>query len=150
MKLIQIRRLSVLAFLTMFVAACTSIHISKIDPQAYPMRLVCIEENPEVTVDGFVIAVQNGFQRHGIPSKVFVGSTAPQGCEYVLQYTARRGWDMVSFLKYAEIRVSHQGMLVGSATYRHAGGFGFNKYASTETKVYRLTDKLLVGFTPSR
>lgn len=116
------------------------------DPARNPDPLICIVQNPEVTVDGFLSIVQQEFQRHGIRTSAYAGSALPATCDYQLQYSARRGWDMVTYLKFAELRITRNGELVGAATYRHAGGFGLNKYASAETKMRRLINKLLAGF----
>jgi hypothetical protein len=129
--------------------ACTSIRVTDVDPAQHRMERVCIVENPEVTVDGFLSIVQQEFLRHGIRTNAYSGSTMPTDCEYHMQYSARRGWDMVTYLKFAELRITRQGELVGAATYRHAGGFGLNKYASTEKKLRRLIDRLLVKYPNS-
>ena len=142
-------RIATLVLLAGLSAACTSIHVTNVDPTRHQMPHVCIAENSAVTVDGFLSIVQQEFQRHGIRTSAYSGSTMPIECEYQLQYSARRGWDLVTYLKFAELRITRNGELVGAATYRHAGGFGLNKYASTETKMRRLIDKLLVGFPGS-
>jgi hypothetical protein len=140
------RRTALLALVTCTAFACTSIRVTNIDPTRNPASRICIVENPEVTVDGFLSILQQEFLRHGIRTNAYAGASIPSDCEYQMQYSARRGWDMVTYLKFAEIRILRQGELVGAATYRHAGGFGLNKYASTEAKLRRLIDKLLVGF----
>lgn len=144
----QARRVGILpaVLLACSVAACTTIQVTNVDPARDRLQRVCIVENPAVTVDGFLTILQQEFLRHGIRTNAYPATAVPADCEYQMQYTARRGWDMVTYLKFAELRITRSGELVGAATYRHAGGFGLNKYASTETKMHRLIDKLLVGF----
>jgi hypothetical protein len=84
---------------SMFVIdGCTSVDVQKVEATKYPMTLVCIKQNPQVLVDDFLSVVEDGFQRHGIETEVYENAT-PKTCEYVLDYTATRGWDLVPFLK---------------------------------------------------
>lgn len=131
--------------LAVLLSACTSVRVSSVDPRYKPIRRVCIERNPKVMVEDFVWVVEDGFRRHGIATAVH-DSPVPSDCEYVLTYTALRGWDMATFLKYAELRLRNGEQTIGSATYQHRGGFGLNKWASTESKMTPVIDELLAAF----
>jgi hypothetical protein len=124
------------------LGACTTVRVTPVDRAAHPIDRVCIERNPKVVVDGFVTVLQNGFRRNGIETEVYDGAM-PAECRYALTYTARRGWDAVPYLKFAELRLTDHATEIGTATYRHAGGFGLNKWASTESKLDPVIDQLL-------
>jgi len=49
-------------------------------------------------------------------------------------------------MNYAELRLKHGAKTIGSATYRHAGGFALNKWASTESKMHPVIEQLLAGY----
>jgi hypothetical protein len=124
------------------LSGCTTVRVQPIDPATPPLERVCIERNPKVIVADFVPVVQAGFERHGIATAVY-DPPLPEDCEHVMTYTARRGWDFVPYLKYAELEVRNRRQAIGSATYRHAGGLGLNKWASTRAKMTPVIDALL-------
>jgi hypothetical protein len=124
--------------------ACTVVHVSPLDPRDRPTKPVCIERNAKVIVEDFLPAVEDGFRQHGIQTAVYDPPLPPQ-CQYVLTYTARQSWDIVRFMSYAEVRLRDSEKTIGTATYRHRGGFGLNKWASTESKMRPVIDKLLSG-----
>jgi len=107
-----------------------------------PPSSVCIEKNSEVRVTDFLAVLIAGFRRHGIETRV-VGPPADEDCAYVVTYSARRSWDLVSYMNYAEVRVSRNGEMLASATYSHAGGYAFNKYRGTRAKINPVIDELL-------
>ncbi len=56
---------------------------------------------------------------------------------------------MVSFLRYAELRLRDREKTIGTATYRHRGGLGLNKWASTRSKMRPVIDQLLSAKPPA-
>ena len=120
---------------------CTVRHASPLAPR--PDRL-CIQRNRAVTVPEFLSTLQTVLRERGVESAVYDGDTAPSGCAYVMTYTARRGWDIVSFLKLVELTVTRRdGTMVGHSVWRHRGGFGLNKWAGNRGKIERAVDDLL-------
>ena len=115
----------------LFVTACTVTHVERVGIPSHRIPLVCIEENADVQVDDFLQVVQNSLRRHGIRSWVFAASP-PQKCDYFLNYTARRSWDLLPFLSYAKLTLRHGSRVVGSALYR-----------GTRHKIAPLIDELL-------
>src|SRR6185437_16522616 len=97
-------RLMALVLGLALIAGCTSVNVKTIDPAKYPVKLVCIQRNPEVQIREFLGVVEDGFQRHGIETEVLDSDPTPR-CEYVLTYVAIRGWDMATFMKHAELRL---------------------------------------------
>lgn len=133
------------AVVSVAAIGCTTVQVAPVDRAAHPIGSVCIERNERVAVAGFLSIVEDGFSRHGIRTRTYSTGLVPDDCRYVLTYTARRGWDFVPFLKTAELRLRRDGLTVGSASYRHRGGLGLTKYASTRSKVEPLVRELLSG-----
>ena len=130
-----------------FTSACTVVRVSAVDPRDRPTKPVCIEKNSKVIVEDFLPVVEDSFRRHGIQTAVY-DPPVPAQCQYVLTYTARQSWDMVRFMKYAELRLRDGERTIGTATYRHRGGFGLNKWASNESKMTPVIDRLLAERLP--
>jgi hypothetical protein len=143
--ILMLNKVGTLVTLTL-ISACTTVNVSEVDASANRISDVCVERNERVQVSDFLRIVEQGFLRHGIETSVYEGK-APENCEYVLSYTAERGWDIKPFLDYAELRLKHRSKTIGTAEYRHSGGFGLNKWASTETKMTPVIDRLLAGYT---
>jgi hypothetical protein len=133
---------------TLVLSACTTVNVHKVDAAAYPLDLVCIEENPDVRVSDFVNVLEDGFQRHGIKTLIYK-TQAPEKCRYTLWYTARRGWDLAPFMNFAELRLRVGDETIALATYKHSGGFALNKWASTQSKMDPVLDELLANFGTS-
>lgn len=123
------------------LAGCTSVQVNNVDTSVHDIDHVCIQRNPKVIVSDFLGVLQQGLMRHGIQSSVH-DAPLPEHCSYSLQYTAERGWDLAPYLDHAEIYLNKDGRLIGSADYRHSGGFGLNKWASTATKMNPVIDQL--------
>ena len=132
---------SILALIT----GCTSVNVRPVS-SGLDITDVCIEENPKVIVEDFLSVVRNGFDRHGIATKV-VARPAPKECEYVLTYTALKNWDLGTYLHYAELRLERSGRIVGSAEYQLAGkgGLSLMKWQGTKTKMDPVIDELLAN-----
>jgi hypothetical protein len=127
----------------LMLAGCTVRHAS---PLAQRPERLCIQRNPAVVVSEFLPTLQEALRDRGVQTAVYDGNTAPDDCPYVLTYTARRGWDMVSYLKLVELTVTRRdGTTVGHALWRHRGGFGLNKWAGSRGKIQRTVDDLLAA-----
>jgi hypothetical protein len=134
----------------MLVSACSSVRVDRVPPDVLrDMRRVCIERNPRVIVTDFLSVVQDGFRRHGIETAVY-DSPLPPDCQFVLSYTARQGWDLVNYLKYAELTLRDRDRTVGTAEYRHRGGLASSKWADTYTKISPVVDELLSAAPAAR
>ena len=129
----------------MLIVGCTSIDVRKVDADKYPLTTVCIIENPKVLVDDFFPLLEKGFNRHGIAVELYSGSVS-KCCKYSLRYTARRSWDFVPYLSLAKLELKQHKKIIGTAQYRHHGGFALTKYAGTESKMNPVIDELLSGF----
>ena len=134
------------ALIIFIFTGCTSISVRPID-SGINITNVCIEENPKVIVGEFLTVVRNGFDRHGIDTKV-VATPAPKECEYVLTYTALKGWDIAPYMHHAELRLERNGQFIGSAEYHLTGkgGLDLTKWDSTKSKMDPVIDELLRNF----
>ncbi len=127
------------------VSACTSISVQPVDP-ALNVNHVCIQDNPQVIIDGFVEYLQDDFQRHDITTEV-IGTQRPRHCEYVLSYTARRSWDITAYMSTASLNMTRNGRSIASVNYRlkGKGGLSLTKFQGTESKLDGMVDELLAG-----
>jgi hypothetical protein len=138
-------KIPALALLAVFLGGCTSIQVRPVDASKHPIKIVYVQQNPKVKVEDLLRVVEDGFQRHGIGTKIATGEP-PADSDYLLTYTATRSWDGVPWLKHVELRLKRGAMQVGSATYHHRGWFGVNKYAGTRTKLNPVIDEMLADF----
>ena len=127
------------------LSGCTSISVQPVS-DSHKISEICIEENPKVVVEEFLNVVRDGFDRHGIATRVIRGPI-PADCSYVLHYTALKKWDMAVYMHHAELWLEHDGRKIGSATYhlRGSGGASLMKWQSTKTKMDPVIDELLGG-----
>ena len=123
------------------LSACTSINVDQLHDSTKVTK-ICIEENPKV-FSGFLPTVERMINDKGYQTQKF-SSNKPEGCDLIMRYTARRSWDVTTYLSLAEVDLfDMEGFKVASADYRHKGGLGFNKWASVETKMTPVIDELL-------
>ena len=128
------------------LSACTSMSGQPVDP-ALNVQHVCIQDNPQVIIDGFVGYLQDDFQRHGISTEV-IGTQRPRNCEYVLSYTARRSWDLTTYMSTAAISLTRNGRSIANVNWRlkGKGGMSLTKFKGTESKLDDIVDQLLAGY----
>jgi hypothetical protein len=124
------------------LSACTSVQVSPIDP-ALTLSHVCILKNPEVQVADFLQVVEDGFARNGVTTEVFSGKK-PEHCEFVLNYTALRSWDISPYLSHAELRITQNYRRVAAASYHldGKGGLSLMKWEGTKAKMDPVIDQL--------
>ena len=136
-------RLIAAAMLCVAATGCTSM---RVQPAATRIEHVCIRDNPKVQIEDFITVLQSGFQRHSISSEVF-SDPPPQRCEFLLNYTARRSWDIVPYMSLAELSIFSDGRQIASAHYhlRGKGGLSLTKFQGTKAKLDPLIDQLLAS-----
>jgi hypothetical protein len=132
------------------LTACTAIDVRPVSASEN-LREVYIERNPAVKVDDFVDVMREGFSRHGIATHVFTGAPKPE-FEFILTYTARRKWDLGSYLSHAEVRLERRGEIIASAEYhlRGGGGLSLMKWKGTKAKMDPVLDRFLEAYTGKR
>lgn len=129
------RNLQTPILLTLALAGCTAVSVDPLSAEHNP-ELICVSLNEDVIVAGFEEAITQRIESHGIQTEMFSGPVPPE-CEYTLQYTALKNWDMGLYLHYAELHLMHDGTEVANATYRlrNKGGFSLLKWQDVETKM---------------
>lgn len=140
----NLRLLTGLLILTSYtvLTGCTAVTVKPI-PADSLIEHICIQANPRVTIRDFVSVMQEGFTNHGITSQYVTGSL-PSGCEYSATYTARRSWDLATYLTEAQIDVLRDGRQIASANYhmKGKGGLSPTKWAGTRSKILPVIDEL--------
>ena len=100
------------------LSACTSIAVTPL-AASYQVKKLCIRENPKVMVDDLIPVITEGLADHHIQSELIpsvINKTSaqdndneadeywmnitpiPDNCDFNLTYTARRSWDMATYL----------------------------------------------------
>ena len=129
---------------------CIAILISgcSIDQQVKPIDTeitkITVVENPKVTMSGFLDAYKKALVNKGcIVETVPVGADL-EDYEYASTYTANWTWDLTMYMYYAQIKMYHNGVECGKATYDSSkGGLNMGKFVNAEEKVSELVDLLL-------
>ena len=126
---------------SVILQGCTAVRVNAVS-SAERIEHVCIEQNARVTVGDFVSVMQEGFQHHGITSSVVA---PPANCKYTSTYTARRTWDITTYLSEAQIDIQRDGRTIATANYhlRGKGGLTLTKFAGTRSKILPVMDQLL-------
>lgn len=136
-----------LGFPLLVATGCTAITIKPVERSKSNIQSICIEENPAVNKDGFLPMLENSLKEHKISSQRYVG-TAPSLCDYTLHYVAHWAWDLAVYMRDAEISVRQGPNTIGKGIYhlRGGGGLALSKFASAESKVVPVMDKLFEQF----
>ena len=74
----------------------------------------------------------------------------PPHCEYHLTYTALKQWDVAMYMHHAELRLYNGHDQIAYAEYHLNGGGGLalNKWASVDSKMDPVIDRLLSDYSP--
>ncbi|MEN3968246.1 Sbal_3080 family lipoprotein [Acinetobacter sp. BWR-L5] len=127
--------------------ACTSVQVKPIAASdVNAINEICIALNPAVTIDDFVPVVEKRIKHHGVKTRV-LSSDEARKCTHQLQYSARRSWDGVTYLSWAELKIYKNGQPIGDAEYKlkGKGGLSLMKWQSVETKMNPVVDELFAG-----
>lgn len=135
--------------LTAFVIGCNTYDVR---PLAYDphLKYVAVVKNPDVKVGDFLDVMENNFGSRGIRVKYVEGSYEGSIGEYVVQYGAKRSWDITPYLADATVKIRKDGITVGRGHYHHVGGSCswdvFTKWRGTDWKMKDLYDELLRSY----
>lgn len=157
----------VVIVVALLMGGCTSVTVTPLDA-SYQVKHICIRENPKVAVPELVPVITDGLTRHHIDSEFipsdldkvklqqedeasesdeyFMNITpSPSHCDFSLTYTARRSWDIGTYLSTADIAISNKGGVIAKANYhlRGKGGFSLFKWQGVKTKIDPVMDELL-------
>jgi hypothetical protein len=140
------REISVIVLLATALTSCTSIQVQPVE-RSLDLKHVCIQENPNAEVDDFLPVVRDGFDRHGISTKVYKGDL-PELCDFILTYISKETWDFGRYLHHAELRLERNGRKVAYAEYHliGKGGLSLMKWESTKTKMDPVLNEMLNAY----
>ena len=98
-----------------------------------------------MTIPNFVPVVRAGFEDHGLSTEVYHSEAPPDHCEYTLNYTARRSWDIGTYLSTADLELRKGAELVSRGHYhlRNKGGLSLMKWQGVESKMRPVIDEML-------
>jgi len=140
------KKLLIAGVLGFSVTGCTSIQVNNNDGfQPQSVKQICIINNPKVTIDGFNQSIVRSFARYNINARVYPENSKPALCETIMNYTALRTWDVVTYMSYAKFTLLKDGRIASEAEFRlrGKGGLALNKWRSTDTKIDELVDQLV-------
>jgi len=129
--------------ISLFSIGCTAISVKPVSSEE-KVSHICIKENPKVIVSGFSEALEDNFESNLVTTQFFSGKK-PDGCQYVLEYTALQSWDFVTYLSYAELKLYKDNSRVGYAEYRlrGKGGLSLLKWRGPKSKLKPVIEELL-------
>ena len=140
------KKLLIAGVLGLTVSGCTSIQVNNNDGfQPQSVKQICIINNPKVTIDGFNQSIVRSFARYNINARIYPENSKPALCETIMNYTALRTWDVVTYMSYAKFTLLKDGRIASEAEFRlrGKGGLALNKWRSTDTKIDELVDQLV-------
>jgi hypothetical protein len=135
-----------LLLIAILAAGCTTMDVRPI-PASAKLDKVCIKFNDDVNVDDFVSVMQEDFADHGVTSVVFK-SQKPAGCEFTLDYTVDRWWDLAPYMVDARMIVNKEDAFIGSGHYHlnGHGGLSVVKWEGTHSKIDPVMDAMLKDY----
>lgn len=154
-----------LSIAALSLSACTSIAVTPL-AASYQVKSLCIRENPKVMVDDLIPVIKAGLADHHIQSELIASTVdkaaaqdndnqadeywmtitpTPDHCDFNLTYTARRSWDMGTYLSSADIVISDKKAAIANAHYhlRNKGGLSMFKWQGVKTKLDPVLNELL-------
>ena len=140
------KKLLIAGVLGLTVSGCTSIQVNNNDGfQPQSVKQICIINNPKVTIDGFNQSIVRSFARYNINARIYPENSKPALCETIMNYTALRTWDVVTYMSYAKFTLLKDGRIASEAEFRlrGKGGLALNKWRRTDTKLDELVDQLV-------
>lgn len=140
------KKLLIAGVLGFSVTGCTSIQVNNNDGfQPQSVKQICIINNPKVTINGFNQSIVRSFARYNINARIYPENSKPALCETIMNYTALRTWDVVTYMSYAKFTLLKDGRIASEAEFRlrGKGGLALNKWRSTDTKIDELVDQLV-------
>jgi len=125
------------------LVGCTSVRVTPL-AKTEAINRICIQKNDAVKVSDLLPVVQQRLTYNHIQSVVFSGNR-PDNCPYIMNYTARRTWDVVPYLSSAEFTINRDGVMIASAEFhlRAGGGLSLMKWRGTDYKINPVIDRLV-------
>jgi hypothetical protein len=140
-------RTTALALITALgLAACARSHVapvpaSQVSPAASPdtgaTKQICIVENPRVRQD-FLDSYRAALQAKGFAVTVVPKNPQASTCPLYTRYVAHWAWDLVVYLRFAQLDIYREGKQVGQAIHDARS----SRFIDTEAKIKELVNQL--------
>lgn len=101
---------------------------------------VCVIRHPETKINQVVNGIRHALERRGV-EYTFVDAREECRCEYSIEYTARRSWDLTTYLGSADMTLYKNGRAVSAAKYK-AGSGTLTKFGRTEERIDNVVGQL--------
>ncbi len=134
--------LTLLAACAAFLTGCANVSSGRIvtDLNEKPTH-ICIVKNPKVRINAALPSLKAALNRRGIQSTV-VDDASQCPCEYRMNYTMRKSWDLTTYLGSVDLSLYKAQTLVSTAKYE-AGSMTLTKWGKTEDRIDETVGKLL-------
>jgi len=109
---------------------------------------ICLQYNDRVIVTDADVIIMKLIRENGYTTELYMSTERPDGCDYVMTYTAGRRWMLVNVpMVYAKIDLYRGKDLLGSGTFgdRRRGMPISNRFDGTEANLRPLVKKVLTG-----
>ncbi|MDP6531200.1 MAG: Sbal_3080 family lipoprotein [Arenicellales bacterium] len=134
-------KVGIVLLVCFLLTGCISRRVQPAAPQA--IDLICIRENKDVLMEGFLPNLQEEIHRKKILTEVF-SAAPPDYCVYTMTYTANWRWDLAMYLSYARIDLYKNRNPIGEVVFDASfAGLDLRKLASAQSKIDPLLAELL-------
>lgn len=109
---------------------------------------ICLQYNDRVIVTDADKILMGLIRENGYSTELYLSADRPDGCGYVMTYTAGRRWYLIDIpMIYAKIYLYRGKDLLGSGTFgnRRRGAPMSTRFDSTEEKLRPLVKEVLEG-----
>lgn len=133
----------IVIILAIFLLEACASPLIKVEPvpAAETISQLCIKENKQVFMDGFLPEVRKQIEEHNIKTEILTPSSQ---CKYIMTYDAQWSWDWVwtlsVYLSMAEFSVIKDDHQLGMASY--TTGIGPSAIGHTANKIRPLLIEL--------
>lgn len=137
------KKLILVACFGAMMTGCVSNTIRPLNQtQVKNLDVVCIENNPLVTVPSFENDIREGFANHNIRTLTYKG-TKPAQCKNHLTYIGLRSWDLGMYLSAIDLKLyDNKNELIAQVDWKQNGA-ALNKWRNSKGKVFDAVDLLL-------
>jgi len=139
MKIVSLKLFTIL--LLVFIAGCMSTDKKSMKWKS-AMHSICVKDNQKVMVPDFLNTIETVFENKGIKT-IIVDGDFPDSCKYTLHYTLLQGWDINTYLSYAEFKIYKDDVLIAYTIYKEPVGRRANKWDSTRNQLTPVLLRLL-------
>lgn len=143
----QIKNILVLCLFVYLISGCQKFTVKQLDP-AIKIKKLTIIKNPKVTIPDFIEVLKDSFQLQEISCDV-VEYESVANSRYILLYSARRSWDLKTFLRNADLKIYDKSKkpkeLLSYGTFYVTNSLNFSKFNPDRNKIFPLVNEMITG-----